>query len=202
MWMPSHTSRATVGVTLRSDGSLVTNIDWRANRLVDVLARRAANRQRVPQATRDLLSLARETVEYYAARTGAATKAANTFTQTAFRDDGTTYLAKHRDAEPPPPKRGRARSKPEKRRLAASSAGQNPAAAPPTQPHRAEGKKTALTKTNDTVQLRRLAQEACFLATWHQDMACKLQRRAPDPHTPTAGERLSAMRDRIRAKSV
>ena len=202
LWIPSHTARATVGFTLRSDGTLVTKVDWRANRLVDVLARHAANRHRVPQATRELLNLARETVEFYAARVGAVTKAANSYTQTAFREDGTTYLAKHRDAEPPPPRRARARSTPVVRKLAAPSTGQNPAAAPLTQPHRAEGQKAALTKSNDTVQFCRLAQEARFLASWHQDMACKLQRRAPDPHAPTAGERLSAMRARIREKSV
>ena len=105
LWMPSHTAQATLGTTRRSDGQLVTRRDWRSNRLADGLAKLAAQTQRVPQDTRDYLQTAREALEYCAGRLGAATQAANSFTQTAWRDDGTAYQQRLRDALPPKTKR-------------------------------------------------------------------------------------------------
>ena len=42
VWMPAHKSHLAVGVATKSDGQLLTTLDWRANRLVDCLAKAAA----------------------------------------------------------------------------------------------------------------------------------------------------------------
>jgi len=60
LWMPSHTTRATLGTTQRSDGRPVTLRDWRSNRLADGLAKLAVHTQRLQQGTRDYLRIARE----------------------------------------------------------------------------------------------------------------------------------------------
>ena len=39
--MPAHGAAATIGNALRSDGNVVTSIDWRANRFADALAKAA-----------------------------------------------------------------------------------------------------------------------------------------------------------------
>jgi hypothetical protein len=53
IWMPAHGSAGTVGVARKSDESRVTLIDWRANRLVDALAKSAAGFDRAqPQNPR------------------------------------------------------------------------------------------------------------------------------------------------------
>ena len=41
-WMPSHTSRRSIGRSDKSDGTAVSSQDWRANRLVDAAARQCA----------------------------------------------------------------------------------------------------------------------------------------------------------------
>jgi len=52
LWMPSHGSKAVIGHAIKSDGSVVTALDWRANRLVDALAKAAAGRGRVDDSIR------------------------------------------------------------------------------------------------------------------------------------------------------
>ena len=49
-WMPAHKSIGAVGIALKSDGTAVTFTEWRANRLVDCLAKTAAAFDRVPPA--------------------------------------------------------------------------------------------------------------------------------------------------------
>ena len=42
VWMPAHKGTASIGTTLKSDNKAVTSVEWRANRLVDGLAKLAA----------------------------------------------------------------------------------------------------------------------------------------------------------------
>ena len=98
VWMPAHGSRACVGRALKSDGSPVTAQDWCAKRLVDGLAKLAAEQYRTPKALRGVWQIANRTAEYAAALLGLQTKAANTYTETRWKEDGTAYLATLRDA--------------------------------------------------------------------------------------------------------
>ncbi len=41
-WMPAHGAVSTIGQALDSGGSKITPVEWRANRLVDALAKKAA----------------------------------------------------------------------------------------------------------------------------------------------------------------
>ena len=100
-WMASHGSRATIGVAMLSDGSPVTHGHWRANRLVDALARCAAEGVRVPARTRHLLKTAEQAARHEAAVLGLATHAANNHRVSALRPDGSYFWATRRDACPP-----------------------------------------------------------------------------------------------------
>ena len=51
-WMPSHGAGHTIGEAVKSDGSVVTPTDWRANRLADAAAKAAASAGRSPAVTR------------------------------------------------------------------------------------------------------------------------------------------------------
>ena len=157
-------------------------------------------------------------MEYCAGRAGAATEAANSYTQTARREDGTTYLKKLRDALPPPTKRATPRTKaPATQRkaeqpagrteqLAGQAPGRQPgpalAAPPPPEPHATEDRRQAATRAKEAGQTRALEQEARFLAGWHADMACRLRSHTADSNGPAAGERLAALRERIRARTA
>ena len=48
LWFPAHRTRAAVGAATLSDGSLMAWTDWRANRLVDALAKSAARWRSMP----------------------------------------------------------------------------------------------------------------------------------------------------------
>ncbi len=55
-WMPAHGSAASIGRALKSDGRPVTALEWRANRLVDALAKHAAGFDRVPSKTLEAIN--------------------------------------------------------------------------------------------------------------------------------------------------
>ncbi len=97
-WMPAHCSMVAIGVAKASDGAPISPVDWRANRLVDKLAKLAASRYRVPAAVTRLLSTAAEAAEYYAARLGAVTYAANNYLVSTVLPDGTTTNSIRRDS--------------------------------------------------------------------------------------------------------
>ena len=54
-WMPSHSSRHTIGTRHKSDGQSVTPLDWRASRLADAAAKAAAAGNRLAASSRILL---------------------------------------------------------------------------------------------------------------------------------------------------
>ena len=80
----------------------MTPENWRANRLVDYLAKAAAGRYRVPGSTMRILADATAAVHYSAALLGVVTHTANNFCETSWRDDGSAVVIKHRDALPLP----------------------------------------------------------------------------------------------------
>ena len=52
VWLPAHTSQDRVGEAQCSDGLVLSYDMWQANRMVDLLAKEAAERVRQPPATR------------------------------------------------------------------------------------------------------------------------------------------------------
>ena len=75
--MPSHGSLASVGAVLKSTCTAVSSLDWRANRLVDALAKNPADRFRLPAEVRHLLATAEDTWEVALAQLGFVTHCAN-----------------------------------------------------------------------------------------------------------------------------
>ena len=76
-------------------------VDWRANRLVDALAKRAAASRQAPMAIIRLLSSGRSAVRHAAALLGRVTHAANNCTLNYTLPDGTVVQRICRDAQQP-----------------------------------------------------------------------------------------------------
>ncbi len=96
--MPAHSTSAAIGRAIDSQGNPISNIDWRANRLVDAVAKKAAGEARVPASVVRLLSTAARAVEFYAAQLGEITHAANNLKVDVVLPDGNTTTAVKRDS--------------------------------------------------------------------------------------------------------
>ena len=59
VWQPAHQTVQAIGQRHRSDSKKISTADWRANRLVDALAKQAAEQVRANRATRNLLQSGR-----------------------------------------------------------------------------------------------------------------------------------------------
>jgi len=101
IWMPAHGGVGTIGSALKSNGVPVSPTDWRANRLVDILAKAAAAKDRTPVEVQRLMRTALEATEYAAATLGMVTFAANNAKVSKQRPDGSYHWATCRDACPP-----------------------------------------------------------------------------------------------------
>jgi len=202
IWMPSHCTLAAARFTLKSNGQPVSVLEWRGNRLVDLLAKAAARMNRVPQDVRSYIMAANRAVEYSAAMIGTTSWAANHSPYTTALPDGTVVTKLCRDSNPPPAAKvgiptgtGKKRSTPT---LGASSATpQVPTVAAPSKvPPTPKAIRVAASKA-ERIE-RELLQEARFQRTWHQDLAAKDLK----PTTgPTGAERLAALRQRRRDRN-
>ena len=77
VWMPAHTSTGDVGEAKLSNGTRLSMVDWRANRLVDALAKMSAlEAQHIPEVIK-LLKGAEAAVKHAAKLLGRTTHAAN-----------------------------------------------------------------------------------------------------------------------------
>ena len=108
--MPAHQALSAIGVKVRSDGRLLTVVDWRANRLVDALAKLAAAFGQAPKAITRLLESGRIAVRHGAALLGVVTHAANNHKLQVERPDGTWGTSSIRDAQQPANHRKRQRA--------------------------------------------------------------------------------------------
>ena len=88
VWMPAHKSSGHIGSSRKSDGTTISQLDWRANRLVDVLAKSAAGFDRVSRATLSGVSSAASACEYSLAKLGVVTKACNNHLVPVVHSDG------------------------------------------------------------------------------------------------------------------
>jgi len=101
-WMPAHQSLQMVGETKLSNGCRLTAIDWRANRLVDVLAKTAAADLQASKDTLALLSSAEAAAGHATALLGVVTHAANNFKEVVVSEDGTSTTRVLRDSTDKP----------------------------------------------------------------------------------------------------
>ena len=98
LWMPSHGAQHFIGSAKKSNGAVVTSLDWRANRLVDLLAKKAASETRVsPQSLRTVTAAA-DAVRFSMAKLGAVTHAANNFKLVTYLPDGSPTTTIKRDS--------------------------------------------------------------------------------------------------------
>ena len=97
--MPAHGAVHTIGGARDSRGQPITPVMWRANRLVDLLAKSAAAAQRVPTYAMDGLLSMRTLARYSLAKLGVITRVANHHGVTVYRDDGKTATVFKRDSE-------------------------------------------------------------------------------------------------------
>ena len=98
VWMPAHCSLASVGEVKLSNGARLSMIDWRANRLVDALAKRAAARRAASPACIALLDAAGQAARHAAMLLGRVTHASNHFVHVTTDPDGKRTVQVRRDA--------------------------------------------------------------------------------------------------------
>jgi len=111
VWQPAHQSELLIGQKRGTDGKKTTAADWRANRLVDVLAKSAAEMVRANKPTRNLLQSARVACLHAACTLGSVTFAANNHKVEEVDEKGNTRTLTKRDSMDAPPRQQCARSR-------------------------------------------------------------------------------------------
>ena len=210
-WMPAHTSRAAVGRWLRSDGRPVSLRDWRANRLVDKLAKVAASHRALPKDLLRLLKNASDATEHAGACLGLATHAANNYRETSWRPDGTAVQTLRRDAWLPPyldrgaGHRAKASGKRPLPQPTPAQADRDPNTDELDALERAAREqllhaKGASGRAKTATKLREAEAEGRGLQTWLTDKAAGAQPQRPQTG-PTPAERMEALRQRVVMKA-
>jgi len=210
--MPAHTSKKTAAFAKRSDGRPLTRLDWRSNRLADAFAKAATSDDRLPFALRALLGRATAAADFSTASLGLVTRAANSYSSSAWGPDGALRTTTLRDAWLPPYlDRGAGQRKRATGKRKRSTDRERPA--PPDKPLR---QKELLALEAAAEERRRHAREARARGksdaaqraaeaegrgaqAWLADQALRFSARPPD--APTAATRLEALRLRIAAKA-
>jgi hypothetical protein len=98
VWMPAHKGARAIGEAKRSDGQRLSHIDWRANRLVDGLAKQAAEANQAAQMTLSLLESAREATWHAAKLLGRVTFASNNHPVHSLNAEGKAITRLARDS--------------------------------------------------------------------------------------------------------
>ena len=194
VWLPAHQPVSAIGSRELSNGKKMTAKDWRANRLVDVLARKAAETGRAPPSVRSLIASGRSAAKHAAALLGVVTHAANNHRVTVRRPDGTMGVQTMRDAQQPAK-----RSKGERRRQGAPPApaplGVRGAQAALASLQAEALKRTPTPASRHSARKRRLEAEATQRAVTRiaESAASATQR-------PSAKVRLAEVHRRVRAR--
>ena len=95
--MPSHVTASGIGAARDSQGLAITPLMWRANRLVDFLAKSVSGCDRLPKHLFNFVAGASGFVKHQAARLGTATYLANHSEQWITFDGGRQVLQHRRD---------------------------------------------------------------------------------------------------------
>ena len=195
VWMPSHQCASNIHGAVGSDGCPITPVMWRANRLADVLAKSIAGRHRLPRWVLDLVRSSGQLVQYFAARLGTATHAANNYLVTDTTGDGSADSTRRDSTAKRPHYQKRtadtlAVGSAESSSPATAAAGRCLAA--PTCPGLPRGRKRA--STTSVHQLRRLVEDEAALAR------CLASKDLRPAEGPTAAERMARFRLRMRCR--
>ena len=98
VWMPAHLPRSRVGQTKLSNAVKLSPSDWRANRLVDILAKRAAAFHQITAAASASLSHAASLSQWALAQVARVTHFANNCEVTITDADGHSSTKMARDS--------------------------------------------------------------------------------------------------------
>ena len=98
VWMPAHTSNRSYRGRTKSDGTLVSPTDWRANRLADVVARRCAASNSVAGGIINVLNDAANAVLHEGAVLAECTWAANNYKTQVVTPSGQVTSVTRRDS--------------------------------------------------------------------------------------------------------
>ena len=97
-WFPAHKSYAAVGHLKGSNGVRLSPVDWRANRLVDKLAKLAAGSLQFSEHITKLVPSAEAAAAHAACLLGIVTHSANNFEHTVIGDGGKETVTILRDS--------------------------------------------------------------------------------------------------------
>ena len=122
VWQPAHQTVQSIGQRHGSDGRKITAIDWRANRLVDALAKQAAEEVRATKQTRNLIQSGREAARHAACCLGQITFAANNHKAERIGEDGNMHTVTLRDSQDAPKKKHSPKDKVAKGAVTAAAA--------------------------------------------------------------------------------
>jgi hypothetical protein len=98
VWQPAHLTLAALGVARLSDGTKLTPVDWRANRLVDQLAKMSAQWGVDSKHVTAFLDKAWLATQQAACTLGNVTYLANNFVAPFVGEDGSTIQRVYRDS--------------------------------------------------------------------------------------------------------
>jgi hypothetical protein len=98
VWVPAHHSHNSVGEAKLSNGIRLSHVDWRANRLVDKLAKTAAGARCAPEFVVELAAGLDAATAHAAALLGIVTHAANNHKVTEVGDGGAIITRIARDS--------------------------------------------------------------------------------------------------------
>ena len=104
-WVPAHKTLKAVGEAKDSNGNRLTIVDWRANRLVDMLAKLAAEAAQASKHTILLLKSAEAAAAHAACLLGVVTHAANNYVEVTVQADGEVTKRTLRDSTDRPRKK-------------------------------------------------------------------------------------------------
>ena len=103
-WMPAHQTPLAIDRVRKSNGKCITAIDWRANHLVDGLAKLAAAEGATTSQEADLVQSAECLVKHCAAQLAVATYGANNCTEHYLSEQGVEKTRTIRDSQEAPKK--------------------------------------------------------------------------------------------------
>jgi len=129
VWQPAHQTVAGIGQRHGSDGKKITTVDWRANRLVDALAKQAAELVRASKETRNLLQSGRLASIHAGCALGRITYAANNHRVETTNSNGEVHVEIRRDSQEAPPKKPNARTTESEAKAAKAAAAEQAAEA-------------------------------------------------------------------------
>jgi hypothetical protein len=190
VWIPAHKSASAVGESKLSNGDRMSYVDWKANRLVDLLAKAAAEHLSSGRSVLNLLASAEAAAAHAACCLGIVTHAANNHKVDAIGEGGKVITKVVRDSVDEP-------------KLARATSAPPPVAQPIRTRTSDEGNTTALAWVAPTPKVQANRQQragSCdALRMRVQDIGGTLATR--EGKTP-ASVRLAGLAERVRAKAA